>query len=201
MLVNEEGRVKVRGLRLPSPSDVDELRRVDLEAVINLAAALAPASEHPLREMALAWRGTDKPESVAAIVLALLTVPDDADTEALVDPTPTPATGVPKPRRNQSALIVIALVTMALVALAITVFLPGRGSPGSVSGPLGPVTVARDIVRSRGQPADGERSHRGKRGRRQPRHNVVDRALPLGQLRQLERRRRARPSRRRGGRV
>ncbi|MBA2609392.1 MAG: protein kinase, partial [Actinobacteria bacterium] len=49
VLVNDEGRVKVRGLKLPTLGAEDELRKADLDAVTNLVAALAPAAASPLR--------------------------------------------------------------------------------------------------------------------------------------------------------
>jgi hypothetical protein len=136
VLVDDEGRLKVRGLRLRPPEEADELKRTDLAAVVNLVAALAPSGEDPLRELALGWRGDDAPSSVAAMVAALLTIPDDADTVPMIDPTPTPATGVPIPRRRRTAVVVGGLVAVALVALAVTVLLPSAHTPGASSGPV-----------------------------------------------------------------
>ena len=141
VLVTDEGRLKVRGLRLPDPADEGPMRQADLEAVINLVGALAPAPEHPLGALARAWRIADRPDSLAAVVSGLLAIPDDTDTEALVDPTPTPTTGVPRPRRRQSALVAAGLGALALVALLITALLPGRGTPGSLAGPLRPLSL------------------------------------------------------------
>ena len=140
VLVDDEGRLKVRGLRLPDAGALDAAKRADLHAVINLIAALAPATADPLRELALGWRGTDPPSSVASVVNALLTIPDDADTVPMVDPTPTPATGVPTPRRRQTALILGVIVGLALVALAITALLP-KNTPGSSGGPVSALTL------------------------------------------------------------
>jgi serine/threonine protein kinase len=141
VLVDDEGRLKIRGLQLPPAAALDELKRVDLHAVINLVAALAPSTSDPLRDLALGWKGTETPSSVASMVNSLLTIPDDADTVPMVDPTPTPATGVPTPRRRQTAMVIGGLVGIALIALAITALLPSTGTPGDVSGPIGPLPL------------------------------------------------------------
>lgn len=152
VLVNEEGRVKVRGLRLPDPQDAEKLKQADVNAVTNLVAALASQTASPLREMALGWRSTDPPSSVADMASALLTVPDDSDTTSLVDPHPTPTTGVPVPRRRSPWMIVSGVAAIAAAALLITVLLPNKGNNDAVSGPVRPLTVVAKSFDPEGNP-------------------------------------------------
>ncbi len=152
VLVNEEGRVKVRGLRLPADGTADELKKADIYAVTNLVAALAPQTASPLREMALGWRGSDPPASVAAMASALLTIPDDSDTTPLVDPHPTPATGVPALRRRPPWAIIGGVVVIAAVALVIAALLPGKGEDADVSGPVRTLTVVAKSFDPEGNP-------------------------------------------------
>ncbi|MEY2397133.1 MAG: eukaryotic-like serine/threonine-protein kinase [Actinomycetota bacterium] len=151
VLVNDDGRVRVRGLRLPKSGTGDELKRADVDAVTNLIAALAPSSPSPLREMALGWRGSDPPSSAAAIVSALLTIPDDGDTVALVDPEPTPSTGVPAQRRRIPWTAIAAVVVLAAAAAAITMLLPGTKG-GNVSGPQRALPVKAKSFDPEGSP-------------------------------------------------
>ncbi len=143
VLVNEDGRVKVRGFQLPVGSATQEERGNDIDAVVNLIAALAPAGAHPLREMALGWRGDDPPESAADLVNALIALPDDGDTVALIDPHPTPVSGVPRTRRRRVPTVaIVAVALVAAVTLVVISLLPGKGSPSDVSGDVRALQVA-----------------------------------------------------------
>lgn len=141
VLVHDDGRVKVCGLYLPVAPASDDERAKDVEAVVNLVAALAPANAHPLREMALGWSGGDPPASVADIVNALVLLPDD-DAVPLVDPHPTPVAGTPRPKRRVPLVPLAIAGVLVGVGLIIIGLLPGRGSPDDVSGPTRPLPVA-----------------------------------------------------------
>lgn len=141
VLVHDDGRVKVCGFHLPVAPATDDDRRTDVDAVVNLVAALAPAHAHPLREMALGWRADDPPASVADIVNALIALPDD-DALPLIDPHPTPVAGVPPTRRRVPLPVFIGAGVLVAVGLVIVALLPGKGSPDDVSGEVRPLRVA-----------------------------------------------------------
>lgn len=135
VLVHDDGRVKVCGLQLPVEPVTDLDRRADIDAVVNLVAALAPARAHPMRELALGWRGADPPSSMAQVVNALLALPDD-DALPLVDPEPTPVSGVPRTRRRVPVGAIAGVGVTVAVALIVVSLLPGKGDPNGVSGPV-----------------------------------------------------------------
>ncbi len=135
VLVHEDGRVKVCGLQLPVEAATDADRRADIDAVINLVAALAPAHAHPLRELAVGWRGADPPSSAGEIMNALVALPDD-DAVPLDDPDPTPVAGSPRAKRRIPVGALVAAGVAIAVALSVVALLPGKGGPGDVSGPV-----------------------------------------------------------------
>ncbi len=156
VLVHEDGRIKVRGFYLPVEPATDEDRQRDVDSVVNLVAALAPAQAHPLREMAHGWRGTDPPESVADIVNALLGLPDDADTIALVDPDPTPVAGIPRTKRRLSPGAIVASVLLVATAVVVIALLPGRGNSGDVSGPAVAIRAVASSLDPQGDGTENE---------------------------------------------
>jgi tRNA A-37 threonylcarbamoyl transferase component Bud32 len=138
VLVNDEGRVQVRGLRLPHPDDsLDDAKQIDIHALINLIAAVASSTASPLRELALGWR-TDAPPSVASMLTELEAIPADFEPDLLSSAPPTPATGVPTTRRHVRPRHIIAATLVVAAALVAAVALPGRDAdePGGASGPL-----------------------------------------------------------------
>ncbi len=134
VLVDDEGRVQVRGLRLPPPDDaLEDAPQIDIHALTNLIAALAPSTASPLRDLAVGWR-TDTPPSAASVLSALEAIPEDVDAEIPEPPRPTPSAGVPavsSRRRGRQLLILGAAVIVA--ALIAAVALPARNS-GAPSG-------------------------------------------------------------------
>ncbi|MDP1795518.1 MAG: protein kinase [Acidimicrobiales bacterium] len=141
VLVHEDGRVKVCGLHLPVEPATDAERRADIDAVVNLVAALAPARPHPLREMAIGWRGADPPASVADIVTALVALPDD-DAVPLVDPDPTPVAGVARAKRRVPVGALFGVAIVVVVGIVVALLLPGGGLRDDVSGPVRALKVA-----------------------------------------------------------
>lgn len=151
VLVHDDGRVKVCGFYLPRDPATDVDRAPDIEAVVNLVAALAPAHAHPLREAALGWRGDDPPGSVADVVNALIALPDD-DAEPLEDPHPTPVAGTPKPRRRVPVAALVIAGVLLLVVVVVVALLPGTGTPGGVSGDVRTLRVAASSFDPQGNP-------------------------------------------------
>jgi hypothetical protein len=143
VLVHEDGRIKVRGFHLPVQAATDADRKRDVEAVVNLVAALAPAHAHPMRDMASGWRGDDPPTSMADVVNALVALPDDADTVALVDPHPTPVAGTtPRSRRRVPVAAIVGVALLLVVGAVVITLLSDKGNPGDVSGPVRALPVA-----------------------------------------------------------
>lgn len=155
VLVHDDGRVKVCGFQLPVAPATDDDRKRDVDAVVNLVAALAPAGAHPLREMALGWKGDDPPASVADVMNALIALPDD-DAVPLIDPDPTPVAGTPKTRRRVPVPLLIGGAVVIAVGLVIAALLPGSGTPGDVSGDERPLRLAASSLDPEGDSTENE---------------------------------------------
>ena len=155
VLVDDDGRVKVCGFHLPVQPATDRDRNDDVDAVVNLVAALAPAHAHPLREMASGWHGDDPPASVAEIVNSLLALPDD-DAEPLVDPNPTPVAGVAKTRRRPPVALLVTVGILATVGIVIVALLPSKGDPAHVSGDVRALKVVASSFDPEGDNTENE---------------------------------------------
>jgi hypothetical protein len=126
VLINDEGRVQVRGLCLPRDAHlIEQRKRDDVAAAVNLIAALAPSAPSPLRELALGWRKTTPPD-VAMMRDDLLAVHDatTVPTTATIDLAQT--TGVPARGKRGRQLSIVAAVVAVLAALVVAVVLPNR---------------------------------------------------------------------------
>lgn len=136
VLVVDNSRLKVRGLQLPRDHErAATSRQDDIDAVTTLIAALAPATTHPLRSLVVGWRGNKRPASVATIVTALAAIPDESDDAPIIESSPTPTRGVPRPAATTRRWPIVGAVALtAVAALLLVVVLPGRRTPGDFSG-------------------------------------------------------------------
>lgn len=139
-LVDEEGRLQVRGLRLPAAGeDLDAARSRDIAALVQVVIGLAPAKASPLRDLAVAWR-SKPPESVAAMLNQLTALPDDSDID-VPPPLPTPAAGVPAVRRRGRQGLIIGIGALVFAAVAAAVVLPAQRGNDGFSGTMRPLAL------------------------------------------------------------
>ena len=122
VLADDEGRLRVGGLRLPrAGEDTNSLEQADTAAVIRMIVALAPAGPSPLREVAIALRNAP-PTSMTDVCDSLAQLPnDDAELDDDAGPARTPPTGVPTapPARRRVLLLGIAVALAAAVLVAV----------------------------------------------------------------------------------
>jgi tRNA A-37 threonylcarbamoyl transferase component Bud32 len=137
-LVDEEGRLQVRGLRLPRPDeDLEAAKHRDVAALVQVVTGLAPAKASPLRDLAVAWR-SKPPESTAAMLNQLDAVPDDSDIN-VPPPLPTPAAGVPAVRRRGRQGVIAVVGALVFAAVAAAVVLPAQRGDDGFNGQMRPL--------------------------------------------------------------
>ena len=146
VLIDDTGRVQLRGLRLPHPGELESTKQADVKALTDLIIALAPATASPLRDVAVVWR-RKPPSSARAMLDEVGAIPDDvlATTPAPSRPpvveveAPTPPPPDP-PRRGRLAFsVVIAALVIAAVVVAIVV--PATRNKNALDGPLTQIRV------------------------------------------------------------
>jgi serine/threonine protein kinase len=134
VLVDDTGRVQLRGFRLPAPDALEETKRTDVTALIDLIIALAPHTAAPLRDVSVAWR-RDPPTDARAMFDDVAAIPDDV--LATIPPrNKVPATGAPKTPQRGRALFIGAVVALVLAAVVVAVVVPATKSNTNFGGPL-----------------------------------------------------------------
>jgi tRNA A-37 threonylcarbamoyl transferase component Bud32 len=139
VFVDDEGRVKVRGLRLPTgDAGLDAAKTADVDALVGLIVGLAPPGNTALRDLAVGWRKS-APASAAAMRDALAAIDDDA---LAPEPLPTPATGVPRvAEHRQRRVLIVGLAAAAAAAVAAALILPTRNGKDTFEGPTQALTL------------------------------------------------------------
>jgi hypothetical protein len=140
-LVDDEGRVQVRGLRLPrADEDVAAAQHADVAALIGLIVGLAPPGKAPLRDLAVGWRSA-APASAGAMRDELARIDDGP--LVVPDRQPTPAAGVPRttPQRRSRRSLLVALAALTAAAITAIAVLPTRDNGGTFDGPTQALTM------------------------------------------------------------
>ncbi|HVT77732.1 MAG TPA: protein kinase [Acidimicrobiales bacterium] len=140
VLVDDTGRVQLRGLRLPASDEFDAVKHADIAALTDLIIGLAPAHTSPLRDVAVQWR-SHQPDSVRTMFEDVAVIPDDVHA-TIPPPSKAPATGVPQPRSRRGQFVFTAvIVALVIAAIVIAVVVPSRKSANNFQDELVPIHV------------------------------------------------------------
>jgi serine/threonine protein kinase len=137
VLLEETGRVQLRGLRLPATGAAHDMQRADLAALVDLIIGLAPPGKAPLRDVAVGWR-QHPPTSARAMLDDVAAIPDPT-LDTIPPPAPTPTPEVPTTKRRGSGVFAGAVVVVVLAAAAAAVLVPKDRGNGNFTGPATPI--------------------------------------------------------------
>ena len=140
VLVDDGGRVQLRGLRLP-PDDAATVQARDLAALTDLVLGLAPPTPSPLRDVAIGWRSRP-PTSARAMLDDVAAIPDEDDTLRTIPPhIPDKPVEVPATPQRGRALLIAGIVALVVAAIIVAVVVPAQKSNDNFQGPVTPLRV------------------------------------------------------------
>jgi serine/threonine protein kinase len=136
VLIDDTGRVQLRGLRLPAGADSDDVKTRDITALVDLIIGLAPPGASPLRDVAVAWRRTP-PSSARAMLDDVAAIPDEDDTLKTIPPhIPDKTVDVPDTRQRGRVLFIGVVAALIVAAVVVAVVVPAQTSNNNFAGQI-----------------------------------------------------------------
>ncbi|MEY2472054.1 MAG: eukaryotic-like serine/threonine-protein kinase [Actinomycetota bacterium] len=169
VLVDDAGRIQLRGLRLPPADQLEAAKQADVKALTDLIIALAPHTASPLRDVAVGWRRVP-PSSARVMLEDVAAIPDDVLTTipprnkvAATSGEPRPQQPTPPPPKAQQrgrALFIGVVVALVIAAAVVAVVVPARNANRSFDGPVAQLRVTTKSFDPQGDKTERENEAR-----------------------------------------
>jgi hypothetical protein len=153
-LMDETGRVQLRGLRLPPPGTADAMQQRDVASLVDLIIGLAPPSASPLRDLAVGWRRTP-PESARAMLDDIAAIPDPV-VDTMPPRAPEPAVEVATTPRRGRALFIGTVLALVVAAVIVAIVVPTGENSGAFHGQAAPLSLTAKSFDPQGDKTENE---------------------------------------------